>query len=548
MKLEPSPPAGYKAWRRALLPLSALLYVLAFPGFGPGFGFLAFVAFVPALTWLSGATAPKAALAGLAFGAASYAGITHWVYNYHPAAIGVTAFLGALWFTPLFAALSLALRLPRGRAAVLVTLLWAAADSARGSGFLAFPYGTLPYALYEYSVSLRIASFGGAETVGALIILANYGLFCAAERIAAGRAAAARAKNGVAASGSGVGVPPSGRRLARAAWPGMAALGFALLTVAMGRPAAPEPTERQGEGFRVALVQAGVRERQHSADDYRAMADRLMELSGEALAGNPNLVVWHETSIIPPIDWHLRRRSDRPITEILLGLQSFLDAYPVPLLLGNGWADPEDPSRRTQGNAAILYEGGRARDRYLKMALVPFSEYFPYERQFPGMARWLEERFGYFWQPGEERRIFELGGRRFAAPICFEDSFGSHLALFDEPDFFILLTDDSWAKSEGMQRQHLAMTAYRAAETATTFLRVANTGATAAVGPNGRVFSILPAFEPAVLHVELGPAEAKRTAYERWGRFLGPAYGYIGLALAIALAALRAASRRKRGA
>lgn len=537
MRLEPSPPAGSKAWRSGLLPLSALLYVLAFPGLGPGFGFLAFVAFVPALAWLSGATVPKAALAGLAFGAASYAGISHWVANYHPAALGVTAFLGALWFTPLFAALSLALRLPRGRAAVVVALLWAAADSARGAGFLAFPYGTLPYALYEYGFALRIASVGGAETVGALIILANYGLFCAAERLAAGRAAAARAANGE---------PPSGFRLARAAWPGIAALAFALLTVAMGRPAAPEPTAARAEGFRVALVQAGVRERQYVADDYRAMAERLIELSGEALAGDPDLVVWHETSVIPPIEWHLRRRIDRPITEILLGLQAFLDAYPVPLLLGNGWADPEDPSRRTQGNAAILYEGGRPRDRYLKMALVPFSEYFPYERRLPGVARWLEDRFGYFWQPGEERRIFELGGRRFAAPICFEDSFGSHLALFDEPDFFIVLTDDSWAKSEGMQRQHLAMTTFRAAETATTFLRAANTGATAAVGPNGRVISILPAFEPGVLHVELGPAEAKRTAYERWGRFLGPAYGYLGLALAIALATLRLASLRSR--
>lgn len=534
MRLEPSPHAGPKAWRRALLPLSALLYVLAFPGLGPGFGFLAFVAFAPALAWLSGATVPKAALAGLAFGAASYAGISHWVANYHPAALGVTAFLGALWFTPLFASLSLALRLPRGRAAVVVALLWAAADSARGAGFLAFPYGTLPYALYEYGFALRIASVGGAETVGALIVLANYGLFCAAERLAAGRTAAAN------------GGSPSGRRLARAAWPGIAALAFALLTVAMGRPAAPEPTGARADGFRVALVQAGVRERQYVADDYRAMAERLMELSGEALAGSPDLVVWHETSVIPPIEWHLRRRSDRPITDILLGLQAFLDAYPVPLLLGNGWADPEDPSRRTQGNAAILYEGGRPRDRYLKMALVPFSEYFPYERRLPGVARWLEDRFGYFWQPGEERRIFELGGRRFAAPICFEDSFGSHLALFDEPDFFIVLTDDSWAKSEGMQRQHLAMTAYRAAETATTFLRAANTGATAAVGPSGRVLSILPAFEPGVLHVELGPAASKRTAYERWGRYLGPGYGYLGLALAVALAALRAASLRKR--
>ena len=122
---------------------------------------------------------------------------------------------------------------------------------------------------------------------------------------------------------------------------------------------------------------------------------------------------------------------------------------------------------------------------------------------------------------------------RFAAPICFEDSFGEHMADFNEPDFFVVQTNDAWAKSAAMQEQHLSMSIYRAAETATVVLRVANTGSTAAVAPNGYVSAELPPFKPGILYADVRRGTAMRTLYERGGRLAEPAIGFAGLALAL---------------
>jgi apolipoprotein N-acyltransferase len=516
--------------RLLLLPLSIVLYVLAFPGLTPGLGILSTFAFVPALFWLEKAGTLKALIAGFFYGTLSYIGITYWVASYHPAAIGVTAMLGAMWFAPLFPLLAAVLKYKKPWFLALGPLLWTAADFGRASGFLAFPYGNLPYSLYQQDLALKLASILGAEAVGFLIAFANFGLYAALRAVLKRREAYSE--------GMMAGEPAS------AAWlSGLMALVLIAAALLGGRPRGTDAL-RVAEGakadgaLRVALIQPGITKRQKTNEDYRATMNKLIELSREALAQNPDLVIWHETSIIAPIDWHLRRRLDRDLADMLTTLQGFLDGYPVPILLGNGWADPDDPQRRVQGNAAILYERGKARSRYLKMALVPFSEYFPYRDALPGVADWLEERFGYFWVPGTERLQFEVGGFSFAAPICFEDSFGPHLAAFDEPDFFVILTDDSWARSAGMQEQHLSMSAFRAAETATIFLRAANTGATAAIEPSAYVNAQLEPFLPGILTVDIAPVSGRRTPYERWGRLFGPAAAAGGLALGIALAVL----------
>jgi apolipoprotein N-acyltransferase len=521
-------------------------------------GILSAIAFIPALFWLEKAGTLRALVAGFIYGTLSYIGITYWVASYHPAAIGVTAMLGAMWFTPLFPLLAAVLKYKKPWFLAFGPLLWTAADFGRASGFLAFPYGNLPYSLYQQDLALKLASVLGAEAVGFLIAFANFGLYAALRAVLKRREAHSEgmstvergnaAKPGQADGQATVASPVPGR-LPLAAWlSGMLALALIAAALLGGSPRGTEAL-RVAEGdkavgeLRVALIQPGITKRQKTNEDYRATMSKLIELSQAALAQDPDLVIWHETSIIAPIDWHLRRRLDRDLADMLSSLQAFLDGYPVPILLGNGWADPDDPQRRVQGNAAILYERGKARSRYLKMALVPFSEYFPYRKALPGVADWLEERFGYFWIPGTERLQFDVGGFSFAAPICFEDSFGPHLAAFDEPDFFVILTDDSWARSAGMQEQHLSMSAFRAAETATIFLRAANTGATAAIEPSAHVKAQLEPFLPGILTVDIAPVSGRRTPYERWGRLFGPIAALGGLALGIALAALGIAKR-----
>ncbi|TFG85476.1 MAG: apolipoprotein N-acyltransferase [Spirochaetales bacterium] len=525
--------------RRFYLPVSIALYILAFPGLVPGTGLLAFCALVPALLWLEQARPVHAAIFGFAFGALTYTGITYWLIPYHLAALGLSIGLAAFWFAALFFILALLLSSRRWILALAVPIVWTAVEIGRSSGFLGFPYGTLPYALYRYDLALRLASVGGVVTVGLVIVSANLGFYLSTRRFL------------IQNSSAGISAPAGKRRWLQALPASIGALVMLVVAIA----GYPRPTDAVTRGdpsmapangiFRVALIQPNIRKAQKTPADYASAIAILTDLSERALGGSPGLVAWHETAVVPPLEWHLRHRPDRAIYEPLAVLKTFLGDYPVPLLIGNGWADPNGLDRTVGGNATVLYERGIAKNYYIKMRLVPFSEYFPYEKTFPGLARWLVYNFGYFWIPGTEHVLFRVAGMSFATPICFEDSFGEHVADFDEPDFFIVQTNDAWAKSAAMQEQHLSMSAFRAAETGTVVLRVANTGSTAALAPNGSVVAVLPPFETDILLADIRKGTGSHTLYERGGRHIESVIWLSGLALGI-LACFRAFMIRAR--
>ena len=269
------------------------------------------------------------------------------------------------------------------------------------------------------------------------------------------------------------------------------------------------------------LVQPCVYE-QRSAPAYAAAFRKLTALSAGAAERSADLVAWHETAVVPPIEWHLKQRPDRPTYEFVSDVHRFLSTYPVPLLIGNGYAYPDDRARLVEHNSALLYDSGEAVARYDKTKLVPLAEYMPlsFSRAFPSLDRAVIATFGPYWTPGSGSALIELGEARLASPICFEDAFARYFASFDEPDFFVVLTNDSWAGSASMQAQHLAMSRYRAAETGSVVLRAADTGSTAAIAPNGSVVGELPPFEPGVLYVDVPLGIGSRTAYEAWGKHI----------------------------
>ena len=64
--------------------------------------------------------------------------------------------------------------------------------------------------------------------------------------------------------------------------------------------ASPDPVGEPAEGsFRVALVQPCVYE-QRSAPAYAAAFRKLAALSADAAGRGADLVVWHETAVVPP--------------------------------------------------------------------------------------------------------------------------------------------------------------------------------------------------------------------------------------------------------
>ncbi|HUW68884.1 MAG TPA: apolipoprotein N-acyltransferase [bacterium] len=474
--------------------------------------------------------------AGALHGALLYAAGCSWLGNYHAAALLFVIGLESFWFAIAWGLIAVALRSPSRMAPLLAALLWAAVEIARSYGFLGFPYMTLPYSLADSALALRIASVGGVALVGLLVALANLSLYCAIRH-----ALESWSRHGALSTALSV--------LARAFFSIallLAIIGFGHAHDQVGlrdtglRASTAPASSAPSDTIRVALIQAAA-----SVDlpttggsstgprEWAPMLQRLESLSRQALNNHPDLVAWHETAIVPPVDWYYRHRPDRDVFQFVAEVRSFLATYPAPLLLGAGYASPDDTARHTEYNSAILYSHGDAMQRYDKMKLVPFTEYFPYERYLPGLSRWIIARFGYYWTPGTQPVVFNLGAARFAAPICFEDSFGRHFASFDAPDFFVVLTNDSWARSALMQDQHLAMSRFRAAETGSTVLRVAETGSTAAIAPDGAVIAALPPFKPGILYVDVPLRKAVTTMYEAGGKYLDEVI--IAMALVFAL-------------
>ena len=306
--------------------------------------------------------------------------------------------------------------------------------------------------------------------------------------------------------------------------------------------------------FRTALVQPAYLERQRSIQDYQNMADRLIRLTEKVRSEKPDLIVWHETAIVPPLEWHLRFRPNRETLDLALRLDGYIRGLDVPLLFGNGRAEPAGPDTRLRRNwnSAFLFHEGREIARYDKMRLVPYSETFPPAKILPGVAAVIEAEVGQFWESGEEIAVFRLGGASFSVPICFEDSFGEHTRAMAAAgaEFLVVLTDDSWGKSPQCQYYHLTQSALRAAELGIPIVRATNTGATALLGPDGTLISELPPFQEGILQADipLPPASFRGTLYRRIGEAVGWTALAVGTIWAIAAAwiGISAAAARKR--
>ena len=186
-------------------------------------------------------------------------------------------------------------------------------------------------------------------------------------------------------------------------------------------------------------------------------------------------------------------------------------------------------------NAAVSLGAGPTQ-RYAKDHLVPFGEYSP--PMFGWFYDWARIPMSDQTPGGADQPPMRFDDQRIAVNICYEDLFGSEIARAARQATILLnLSNLAWYGDSLAQPQHLQIARMRALETGRPMLRSTNTGMTAAVLPDGRVASVLPAFERGALRVEV-QGHAGETPYMRWGD--------RGVGLAIALAGLAGLIGRRR--
>ena len=190
--------------------------------------------------------------------------------------------------------------------------------------------------------------------------------------------------------------------------------------------------------------------------------------------------------------------------------------------------------------------------RYDKVHLVPFGEFIP--TGFRWFTEMMNIPLGDFARGPLNAPSFVVGGERIAPNICYEDLFGSELAMrfadpATAPTIFANLSNIGWFGDTIAVPQHLNISRMRTLEFQRPMLRATNTGATAIVDHRARVTASLPPFTQGVLE---GPVQGRRglTPFAWWSARFGLwpwlllAAAVIGAALSVPSAPAGRAARR----
>ncbi|MDR3192117.1 MAG: apolipoprotein N-acyltransferase [Treponema sp.] len=513
--------------------LGAVLFALSFPNLliEKGLPLLGWVAFIPVFILIRRISLVSAFFWGALYGFAAYSLFNYWLSLFHPLAGLIVNSIYLVYLGLLFPFLKIAeLLLPR-KGYILQWCMWLAYEYLRTRGFLGYPYGISGYTQWTVLPLIQIASLFGVWGVSALVVFPSLWL---------GRALGDwKAVEGPKAMLRAVGVFFRRERLSALLWFGClcAALVYGFVS----------PIDYSGApSVRIALIQ-------HNTDPWRGDMPGywqnyrvLRRLSDEALAAEPkpDLVVWSETAFVPRIYWHTNYHSDQESWEIVRDLLEYLSRQTVPFVIGNDDARREGDGKggweEVDYNAVMLFEKGLNTQSYRKVHLVPFTEHFPYEKQFPWIYNALKNADTHFWKKGEEYTVFSAGGIKFSTPICFEDTFGylSREFVRAGAEVIVNLSNDAWSHSLPAQNQHLSLAVFRAVENRRSMVRSTASGQTCSVDPNGKVLALAPPFTEAWLIAE-APVLSLNSLYTRWGDWLALIFVGVAFTLLIFTVALR---------
>jgi apolipoprotein N-acyltransferase len=153
-------------------------------------------------------------------------------------------------------------------------------------------------------------------------------------------------------------------------------------------------------------------------------------------------------------------------------------------------------------SAYYLNAQGEILGRYDKIHLVPVSEYVPLRKALPFLDYLIlalsKLPFISEMSPGThlvpfiipvKKETGQVQNYRFGVLICYESIFPelSRVSIQNGADFIINVSNDGWFKDSAELEQILIISAFRAVENKTTFVRATNTGISAIIKPTGEI-------------------------------------------------------------
>lgn len=471
--------------------LPVLLGLGATLGFAP-WGWYGLSLLAPAgLLWLwRDVSAARAAWRGFVFGLAHFMLGIYWVFisihHYGGGPVWLAVLLTVLLaaYMALYPALiGYALKrwfvdTPLWQALLTLPLLWLLAELFRDWFGTGIPWISLGYAAIDTPLS-RLAPVLGVYGIGAIAVLLSGALWLA------------------------IGGQRRERLVALAT---VAAVSLTMLLL----PAPGNWTQEDGEPITVSLVQGNIPQELKWRPGRRQMTQAHYRALTEAEWGR-RLIIWPEVAIPAlrhTVQGYLNQLDERARADgstLLVGVLA-RDAPDAPLY-----------------NALLSL--GRDRGSYYKRHLVPFGEYFPAPKWLLDIGSVLGLQYSDFSSGPRQQAPLRVGNHSLGISICFEDLFGRDVRHgLPEAALLVNVTNDAWFEDSSAPHQHLQIARMRALEMGRTLLRVANTGISAVIAPDGGIQQASPQFEVAVLRAEVAP-RAGATPYARFGNaplwFLG---------------------------
>jgi apolipoprotein N-acyltransferase len=386
--------------------------------------------------------------------------------------------------------------------AVLCAAIWVAGEMIVGRFLSGFPWNFLGASQFQMLPIMQIASITGVYGVSFLVVWISVSLVIAVLRV----------------------LRQPGLR-----WGWLLELRLVLIVLTgvvifgLGRMLEQPDTDRV---LKVALVQPSIPQVliwDRAEDENRF--NKIMELSRLALAANPDLLIWPESSMPNFTEDNYRAITNLVATHKVWMILGADDAERRP-----GGSGPDDDDTF---NAAFLFSPqGELVATYHKQHLVIFGEYLPLARWLPFLRRIIPIPGDF--TPGDKPVPFELADlrARLAPLICFEDVFPglARQSAADNIDFLLNLTNDGWFGEKAAQWQQAASAVFRAVENGMPLVRCTNNGLTCWIDSRGRLREILRSESGdvygagfLVAKIPLPPAGRRRepTFYHRHGDWFG---------------------------
>jgi apolipoprotein N-acyltransferase len=295
---------------------------------------------------------------------------------------------------------------------------------------------------------------------------------------------------------------------------------------------------REGTPIRVGLIQGNIaQEDKWNPAHARRIFTTYIAMTRDAVRRGAEYIIWPESSTPFTFEDPLGNpEGDEMLRQLAREVR-------VPILFGSDQVIRRQPVELSElYNAAYQLDSqGRTIALYRKVHLVPFGEFFPFQRWI-AFAAPLVQRFVPF-SAGTGPVILPVGSRRASTAICYEVVFPSlaREAVARGSELLTTVTNDGWYGRSSAPHQHWEMASMRAIEQGRYLARAANTGISGIVDPYGRVVVRSGIFEQVSL---VGEARflTGRTVYSLFGDVIA----YVSIALTVLAATFARGHRGSR--